>query len=119
MNWTDNSFLYIVLGLMGISAIVSSLITISNGIKQIKQPILDLETKVEDYEKKHREVHMEHEKRISNLEGRMGSSESDRERLHRVNKLTLKALQALLSKDDEETNNVSKEIKEYMTEESA
>lgn len=120
MNWSDgSSFGVLVMALIGFSAIISSIVTIKNGIKQLRQPITDLENKVEAYEKRNEDIHMKQEIRISNLEERMNETESDREHLHKVNKLTLKALQALLSNDSSEIGEASKEIKDFMTNESA
>lgn len=119
MNWSENSFYIIVIGLLGVAAIISSIMTIAKGIKQLNQPLQELKDTIEANEEQHKKIHAEHDKRLSSLEGRMIMSEEEREKHRNVNRLTLKALQALLSKDETEIKEVNKELKDYMTKESA
>lgn len=87
--------------------------------KKINEPVEKVNTRLNDLTTEVKKTNRDHEKRIVGLEIRMEHSETDRERLHNINELTLTGLQALLGNDRDEIASAHKKIKDYMTHESA
>lgn len=87
--------------------------------KKLTEPVEKVNKRLTDLTNEVKKTNRDHEKRIEKLEERMGHSESDREKLHNINALTLTGLQALLGHDEHEIAEARKQIKDYMTKESA
>lgn len=87
--------------------------------KKINEPVEKVNKRLTDLTNEVKKTNRDHEKRIGDLEHRMNHSESDREKLHNINELTLTGLQALLGHDEREIADAHRKIKAYMTKESA
>ena len=86
-----------------ISSIAGAILNFIKLKEKVDEPIQKVTSKLEVLDE-----------RVDNLEKKIIEAESDREDLHVTSRLTVKALQSIMSKDEKKIDAVSSELEDYL-----